>query len=114
MNDINKRRNLLCNKGYKFDPSKTSYTQDEFIEAINNGYASQLPLGCLITLNNERCNTYEVIDTNHDNTNNTVDLMAHTQVGSESFGSDNKYSSNNNIRDWLNSIYFNSYTTFFK
>lgn len=95
-------------KTFIFDPTKMSYIQDEFIEVINNGYASQLPLGCLITLNNARCNTYEVIGVNHDGTENTVDLMAHTQVGNEKFGSSQIYSSSS-IRTWLNNDYFNMF-----
>ncbi len=94
-----------------FDPTKMELTQDEFIAICNQGLQSMMSIGAIIHMNNEYCNIYEVIDVNHEGTLNTVDVMAHTQVGNMVFGSSQNYntSSISTIRTWINDNYINAF-----
>lgn len=94
--------------GFVFDPTKMSYTEDEFIDVVNNGYAGQLPLNAVINLTNARCGQYKVIGTNHDDTENTVDIMSMTQLNNMYFHSStsgNVYK-DSAMRTWLVDTFF--------
>lgn len=91
--------------GKKLDPTKITLTQEEFIAICNQGLQSMMTVGAIVTLNNEKCSQYEVIDVNHDSTNGTVDLMAHTQVGQMRFDGSSQDYNVSEIRTWLNSNY---------
>lgn len=95
--------------GMKLDPSKMELTQDEFIAICNQGLQSRMSLGAIITLNNQYCNQYEVIDVNHEGVANSVDIMAHTQVGNMAFSSSNNNYNTSPIRDWINSTYIDAF-----
>ena len=90
------------------DPTKMELTQDEFIAICGQGLQSYMSIGAIIHVNNEYCNTLEVIDVNHDGTLNTVDVMAHTQVNKMTFGSTNDYYASG-VRTWINSTYINAF-----
>lgn len=94
--------------GMKLDPSKMTLTQDEFIAICNQGLQSMMTLGAIVTLNNETCNQFEVIDKNHDGTSNTVDLMAHTQVNNMAFGESQDYNTSS-VRTWLLGTYYDKF-----
>ena len=94
--------------GMNLDPSKMELTQDEFVAICSQGLQSYMTVGAIIHVNNEYCNTLEVIDANHDGTLNTVDVMAHTQVYNMIFGSSQNYNISS-IRDWINSTYINAF-----
>ena len=94
--------------GKKLDPTKLTLTQDEFVAICNQGLQSSMTIGAIITLNNDRCSEYEVIDVNHDSTVGTVDIMAHTQVGSIAFGTSYNYNGSS-VRNWINGIYLNKF-----
>ena len=97
----------ICVSGV--DPTKDTFTEEEFLSVIVDGNQSKMHIGALITLSNSYCSTYEVIGINHDDTANTVDIMAHTQVGNRLFGTSQVYSSSN-IRTWINNTYFNAFS----
>ena len=94
--------------GMNVDPTKMELTQDEFIAICGQGLQSYMSIGAIIHVNNEYCNTLEVIDVNHDGTLNTVDVMAHTQVNKMTFGSTNDYYASG-VRTWINSTYINAF-----
>lgn len=94
--------------GDNFDPSQMSYTQAEFLSAIDNGHARELPLGALITLNNEYCSTYEVIGTNHDNSGNTVDIMSHNSIHKATYGTVPRWATSDACL-WLNGDFYNAF-----
>lgn len=94
--------------GDNFDPSQMSYTQAEFLSAIDNGHARELPLGALITLNNEYCSTYEVIGTNHDNSGNTVDIMSHNSIHKSTYGTVTRWATSDACL-WLNGDFYNAF-----
>ena len=80
------------------------YTQNEFIEIIESGKTdSTFKVGDIIHLNHDLCNTFRVIDVNHDNTTNTVDIMPTTQVATVRFG--NAIYKDSSIREWINGPY---------
>lgn len=66
-----------------------------------------MSIGAIITLNNQYCNQYEVIDVNHEDVANSVDIMAHTQVGN--MANDSYYYTTSNIRNWINNDYLNMF-----
>ena len=96
-------------KPYTVDPTKSSFTEAEFLTVIAEGNQAHMTIGATITLSNTYCSTYEVIGVNHDGTSGTVDIMAHTQVGNQQFGSSQVYSSSS-IRTWINGTYFNAFS----
>ena len=57
-----------------------------------------MTIGATITLSNQYCDTYEVIGINHDGTTDTVDIMAHTQVGNQQFSASSQVYSSSDIR----------------
>lgn len=93
--------------GMKLDPTKMELTQDEFIAICNQGLQSRMSLGAIITLNNQYCNQYEVIDVNHEGVANSVDIMAHTQVNT--MANDGYYYITGNIRSWINGAYLDMF-----
>lgn len=93
--------------GAKLDPTKMTLTQDEFIAICNQGLQSRMSLGAIITLNNQYCNQYEVIDVNHEDVANSVDIMAHTQVGN--MANDTYDYKTSNIRNWINGTYLDMF-----
>ena len=93
------------------DPTKDSFTEEEFLSIIADGNQALMHAGALITLSNQYCDTYEVIGVNHDGTVNTVDIMAHTQVGDQQFSAYSQEYSSFNIRTWINDIYFNAFSS---
>jgi len=97
--------------GAQLDPTKMQLTQDEFIAICNLGLQSRMSLGAIITLNNQYGTQYEVIGTNHDDTINTVDIMAHTYVGKMYFdtGSQTNSYSASTLRAWINSTFLESF-----
>ena len=90
------------------DPTKDSFTQDEFILVCNGALQSQMKVGAKITLNNQYCNTFEVIGINHDGTTNTVDIMPTTQVGNMTFGS-SQYYNGSLVQTWINGTYLSAF-----
>lgn len=116
--DVKKGKTLIGGTTYEikmagFDPSKTTYTEQEFIDAINKGYGGLFQVGTLISLSNTYCGTYEVIGTNHDGTSNTVDLLAHTQVHKMKWGSSQSWSASE-IRTWVNGTFLNAFSSTIK
>ena len=93
------------------DPTKMEFTEAEFLSVIADGNQSKMKIGALITLSNQYCDTYEVIGTNHDSTSGTVDIMSHTQVGNQVFNSSSQVYSSSNIRTWINSTYFDAFSS---
>jgi hypothetical protein len=80
------------------------YSQNEFIKIIESGKTdSTFKVDDLIHLNHDLCNTFKVIDVNHDNTTNTVDIMPTTQVATVRFG--NAIYKDSSIREWINGPY---------
>ena len=70
-----------------------------------------MTIGATITLNNQYCDTYEVIGVNHDGTIGTVDIMAHTQAGYEVFSTTNtNVYKDSSARVWINGTYFNAFS----
>lgn len=94
--------------GMKLDPTKMELTQAEFIAICNQGLQSMMSVGAIIHVNNEYCNTLEVIDVEHEGVLNSVDVMAHTQVGNMVFGSSHNYNTST-VREWINSTYINAF-----
>lgn len=92
----------------QLDPTKMELTQDEFIAICRRGLQKYMSVGAIIHVNNEYCNTLEVIDVEHDGALNTVDVMAHTQVGNVKFGTSQNYNISS-IRNWINSIYIDAF-----
>lgn len=112
--DIKSGRTLVGGTGYDvslftFDPTKTTYTESEFIATVSGGFAGQIPSGATITLNNSYCNSYTVIGRNHDSTSGTVDLMADFQVAAMSLG--NARWDRSSLRTWINSTYYNAFNS---
>ena len=87
------------------------YTQNEFIKIIETGKTdSTFKVGDIIHLNHDICSTFRVIDVNHDNTTNTVDIMPTTQVGTLRFGNyihGNGIYKDSAIRKYINDTYIN-------
>jgi len=102
----------LAKECYSFgiDPSKTSYTELEFIDVCQAGLQSQLPIGAIITLSNTEQSTWEVIGVNHDGTQNTVDIMSHTNTHSANFASSSQYYSGSNLQKYCNETIPNAFT----
>lgn len=94
------------------DPTVMEMDEAYFLDIINAGLQDQMSIGATITgvTDGGTCGTYRVIDVNHDGTNNTVDIISTTQVGSMAFGSNQIYA-NSNVRAWLNDTYMNSFST---
>ena len=94
------------------DPTKDTFTEDEFLSIIADGNQALMHVGATIALSNRYCSTYEVIGVNHDGTTGTVDIMAHTQVGNQKYGTGtNLYTNANNVvRPWINTTYFNEFS----
>ena len=94
--------------GMKLDPTKMELTQAEFIAICNQGLQSRMSVGAIIHVNNQYCNTLEVIGVEHENVLDSVDVMAHTQVGNMAFGSSQNYNTSP-IRTWINENYINAF-----
>ena len=94
--------------GMNIDPSKMELTQDEFVAICSQGLQSYMSVGAIIHVNNEYCNTLEVIDVEHDGVLNSVDVMAHTQVGNMVFGTSQNYNTSG-VREWINSNYIDAF-----
>ena len=108
--DSNGVARLAYKSGSGVDPTKSSFTEAEFLGVIADGNQALMTIGATITLSNTYCNTYEVIGVNHDGTTGTVDIMAHTQVGNQQFSSSSQIYSSSNIRTWINGTYFNAFS----
>lgn len=88
----------------QLDPTKMELTQDEFITICGRGLQKYMSVGAIIHVNNEYCNTLEVIDVEHDGVLNSVDVMAHTQVAHIVFGTAQNYNTSG-VREWLSLIH---------
>lgn len=67
-------------------------------------------IGDIIKLDNLYSNEYMVIDINHDNTRNTIDIISTKQVYNMEFGNSGEYASSN-VREWLNTTYLKAFTS---
>lgn len=94
--------------GMQLDPTKMELTQDEFIAICGRGLQKYMSVGAIIHVNNEYCNTLEVIDVEHDGVLNSVDVMAHTQVYKMGFGTSQNYNTSG-VRTWINENYINAF-----
>ena len=100
--------NIVVGGGGNVDPTKDSFTQAEFLSVVRAGDADKMHVGALIYLDNEYCDTYEVIGVNHDNTNGTVDIMSHYSLHLMEFGSSPNYEKSS-VREWLLTEYLSAF-----
>lgn len=91
------------------DPTKMTFSQEEFISICNAGLQSQMTIGAIIILNNEFCRQYEVIDVDHDSTTGTVDIMAHRQIYNMKAGSSGHDYNTSDMRSFINNDFFESF-----
>ena len=98
---------------------KDKLTEEEFLKVVNAGLQDKLNLRTEVTLPNSRGTTdvWVVADTNHDNTNGTVDLISKNLICDstkiaydENFGPSQIYRSSL-LRRWLTGAYINGFST---
>ena len=94
--------------------TKATYTEADMLKILNNGWYYRIFVGSEVQLNNSTATTniYQIIDMNHDNTNNTVDLMRkYTVKDNVTFGQNQYYNNASSPRVWLNGDYYNGFST---
>ena len=79
-------------------------SQSDFIK-MSDEDKHNLPIGTLVHLNNDYCDTYEVIHKDKD----SIYLMANYQANSMMFDPESYIYGNSRIRKWLNSIYLDNF-----
>ena len=94
----------------KIDFNKTEFTQDEVIYIVKNKLQFKLNIGDKLKLNNEYCNTFEVIGKDHDSSINTIDIMPIANVIRLKFNtSNNNDYSKSEVRRFINGKYIESF-----
>ena len=94
--------------------TKATYTEADMLKILNNGWYYRIFVGSEVQLNNSTATTniYQIIDMNHDNTNNTFDLMSkYTVKDNVTFGQNQYYNNASSPRVWLNGDYYNGFST---
>lgn len=79
-------------------------SQSDFIK-MSDEDKYNLPIGTLVHLNNDYCDTYEVIHKDKD----SIYLMANYQANEMSFSTESSIYKDSRIRKWLNSIYLDNF-----
>jgi hypothetical protein len=106
-NIIERRLNMYIDKTE--NGTRRIFTQGDVLLYMDN-YILPYHNGDLIKLDNIYCNEYMVIDKNHDNTKNTIDIISTRQVYNMEFGNSGEYASSN-VREWLNTTYLKAFTS---
>lgn len=103
-----------------------TFTESQWIDFVNNGYIKKvidksdtqaflLKNVTISNLESPSYSTFQIADFNHDDTENTVDLiLANNFIKSGLSINSTSWAVGNNIRDYLNSTYLNSFSNAIK